>query len=240
MLQFPSRPRDSTTETKHNCRDLAHYYEEGDIQDVADFVGDSLGDGSIRKRLKGRGLCWSPALFLWARPRRFSLLKRPFWFPISKPAALWWITRHFEGIWLGGKHPDALCVTYVNSSAEVKSITDVACTSSNAEKILEAIPKDRQVLFGPDRNLGRYLAKKTGKRFDSLAWSLRSSCPLLGSKLYELKRETRSLVLAHPECLEEVLEYADVIGSTSKLLNEVKTNPKNEFIVATEEASFTK
>ncbi|MEK7356668.1 MAG: quinolinate synthase NadA, partial [Bdellovibrionota bacterium] len=138
------------------------------------------------------------------------------------------------------QHPEAIAVTYVNSSAAVKSITDVCVTSSNAEKIIGAIPKDRMIAFGPDRNLGRYLAKKLNR--DMLLWPGSCQVHVLFSarKLFELKsKHPNALVIAHPECSEAILQYADVIGATSRLLEEVKTNrTKTEFIVATEDGIF--
>lgn len=137
------------------------------------------------------------------------------------------------------QHPNALCMTYINSSAAVKSISDVICTSSNAEKILASIPKDREVLFGPDANLGRYLAKKFNR--DMTMWPGACEVHVLFSarKLFELKKQYPDApVIAHPECVESVLEYADVIGSTSRLLKEVEENPAKQFIVATESGIF--
>ena len=133
------------------------------------------------------------------------------------------------------QHPNGIAVTYINSSAEVKSISDVICTSSNAEKIIASIPEDRPILFGPDKNLGRYLAKKFGR--EMVLWQGACEVHVLFSarKLYELKLEHPDApVIAHPECDEAVLQYADVIGSTSRLLQEVKDNPAKTFIVATE------
>jgi quinolinate synthase len=137
------------------------------------------------------------------------------------------------------QYPDAICVTYVNSSAEVKAITDVCVTSSNAEKILAAIPRDRRILFGPDRNLGRYLSRKLER--EMILWPGACEVHVLFSarKLFALKeRHPNAPILAHPECDEAVLQYADVIGSTSRLLDEVKRNPASEFIVATEFGIF--
>lgn len=137
------------------------------------------------------------------------------------------------------KHPEAICVSYVNSSAAVKSITDITCTSSNAERILDSIPKDRPILFGPDRNLGAYLMKKTGRQMTLWPGACEVHVLFSARKLFELKTQhPDALVLAHPECLDEVLQYADVIGSTSKILNEVTNSEKRKFIIATEDGIF--
>ena len=152
----------------------------------------------------------------------------------------WWIVLPYDKYlkWRQD-NPEAIVVSYVNSSAEVKSITDVTCTSTNAEQIINAIPKDRKILFGPDRNLGHYLMKKTGREMDLWPGSCEVHVLFSARKLFELKKEhPEALVLAHPECIEEVLQYADVIGSTSRLIREVKNNPTKKFIVATESGIF--
>jgi quinolinate synthase len=134
------------------------------------------------------------------------------------------------------KHPEHICITYINSSAAVKSISDVICTSSNAAKIIDSIPKDRSILFGPDKNLGAYLSRMSQRPMTMWPGSCEVHVLFSAEKLFQLKRENpRALVLAHPECEEDVLALADVIGSTSSLLNEVATNKNvNTFIVATE------
>jgi len=136
-------------------------------------------------------------------------------------------------------HPEALAVTYVNSSAEVKSISDVICTSSNAEKIIAAIPENRKILFGPDRNLGSYLSKRLNRPFELWPGACEVHVLFSARKLFELKKEhPKAIVLAHPECIDEVLQYADIIGSTSRLLKEVEQNKAQQFIVATEVGVF--
>ena len=137
------------------------------------------------------------------------------------------------------EYPDALCVTYINSSAEVKSISDVIITSSNAAQILESIPKDRKILFGPDQHLGKWLSKKLNR--DMIFW--RGACEVHvlfnAERLASLiQQHPDAVVIAHPECDDAVLKYASVIGSTSKLLDEVKNNPAKKFIVATETGIF--
>ncbi len=137
------------------------------------------------------------------------------------------------------KHPEALCITYINCSAKVKSLSDVICTSSNAEKVVAAIPKDRPILFGPDYNLGNYLSKKLNREMILWPGSCEVHVLFSAKKLFELKRKYPDApVIAHPECMDEVLQHADVIGSTSRLLQEVKENPAKQFIVATEAGIF--
>jgi quinolinate synthase len=136
---------------------------------------------------------------------------------------------------LRAAHPDHIAITYINCSAEVKAETDIICTSSNAEKIIRQIPPGRKILFAPDRNLGRYLIKKTGR--DMLLWE--GSCIVHETfsmrKLAALQLEHPGAeLIAHPECEEPLLERAAFIGSTSALLNHVRTSPGRSFIVATE------
>jgi quinolinate synthase len=137
------------------------------------------------------------------------------------------------------KHPTGIAVTYINSSAEVKSISDVIVTSSNAKQIVQAIPLDRPVLFGPDKNLGAFLSKELQRPFELWPGSCEVHVLFSAKKLHELiQTHPDAVVIAHPECDEDVLQYASLIGSTSRLLEEVKNNPAKKFIVATEPGIF--
>jgi quinolinate synthase len=133
------------------------------------------------------------------------------------------------------KHPEHLAITYINCTAEVKALSDIICTSSNAEKIINQIPADKPILFSPDRNLGKYLIKKTGR--DMLLWD--GTCIVHETfserKIIDLKLEyPEAKIIAHPECEDVILNKADFIGSTSKLLNFIKDDKSNCYIVATE------
>ena len=133
------------------------------------------------------------------------------------------------------QHPTAICVTYINSSAEVKSISDVIITSSNAAQIVESIPKDREILFGPDQHLGRWLSQKLNRPFHLWPGACEVHVLFNAKRLFELiQKHPDAVVIAHPECDQSVLQYATVVGSTSRLLDEVKNNPARKFIVATE------
>jgi quinolinate synthase len=132
-------------------------------------------------------------------------------------------------------HPDHIAITYINCSAEVKALSDIICTSSSAERIIERIPRDQKILFAPDRNLGGYLARKTGR--DMLLWQ--GTCIVHETfserKIIELRhRHPKALLIAHPECEATLLDRADFIGSTSALLKFTQESPAEEFIVATE------
>lgn len=225
---------------KHNAVILAHYYEESEIQDLADYVGDSLYLAQMGEKLEAPVVLLAGVTFMAESVKLLSPEKTVL---IPDPNAGCSLVDHSpydKYLEWRNQYPDAVAVTYINSSAAVKSITDVCVTSSNAEKIIGAIPKDRRILFGPDRNLGRYLAKKLNREMILYPGSCEVHVLFSAKKLFELKQSNpNARVLAHPECEEAVLEYADVIGSTSKLLDEVKSNASvNEFIVATEDGIF--
>jgi quinolinate synthase len=136
---------------------------------------------------------------------------------------------------LKAAHPNAIVVSYINCSAEIKAMTDIICTSSNAVQIVESIPADREIIFAPDANLGRYVAHKTGR--DLILWE--GACmvhiDISLEKLATLKKEyPDALLIAHPECKEVILKEADYVGSTTALLKFVETSPNSTFIVATE------
>ena len=225
---------------KHNAYILAHYYEDGDIQDIADAVGDSLFLAQRGRDVDNPVVLLAGVVFMAESvkilsPEKTVLLPDP-----NAGCSLVDHSPYDKYLAWRREYPDAICVTYVNSSAAVKSITDVCVTSSNAEKIIGAIPNDRRILFGPDRNLGRYLAQKLKR--EMILWPGACEVHVLFSsrQLFELKQQhPGALVIAHPECSETVLNYADVIGSTSRLLQEVEKNKAvNQFIVATEHGIF--
>jgi quinolinate synthase len=215
---------------------LAHFYEDGAIQDIADHVGDSLALAQWGEKAKNPVILLAGVVFMGESVKLLSPDKTVLVPDLSAGCSLVDHSPYSKYLNWRLKHPDAICVTYVNSSAEVKAITDVCVTSSNAEKIIGAIPKDRQILFGPDRNLGRYLAKKLNR--EMTIWPGACEVHVLFSqrRLQELKlKHPNAIVLAHPECDDGILNQADVIGSTSRLLEEVRTNKeRTQFIIATE------
>lgn len=218
---------------------LAHYYEDGAIQDVADFVGDSLALAQKGEAASQPVILMAGVVFMGESVKILSPDKTVLVPDLDAGCSLVQHSPFERYLAWREKYPDAVCVSYVNSSAEVKSITDVCVTSSNAEKIINAIPQDRRILFGPDRNLGRYLSRKLDR--EMILWPGACEVHILFSarRLFELKSaHPDALVLAHPECDESVLQNADVIGSTSRLLDEVKNNPARAFIVATEHGIF--
>ncbi|GIL17306.1 MAG: quinolinate synthase A [Oligoflexia bacterium] len=218
---------------------LAHYYEEGDIQDVADFVGDSyylaqMGQKTTADIILLAGVVFMAESVKILNPKKTVIvpsLEAGCSLVDSAPADKYLAWRK--------KFPRGIAVTYINSSAEVKAISDVIITSSNAEKIVNSIPKDRPILFGPDENLGRYLSQKLGRQFELWPGTCEVHMLFNSKKLGELiQKNPDARVIAHPECTPDVLQYAQVIGSTSRLLEEVKNHPAKKFIVATEPGIF--
>lgn len=214
---------------------LAHYYEEGPIQDIADEIGDSLYLAQKGQAAQEPVILLAGVVFMAESVKLLSPDKTVLVPDLQAGCSLVEHSPYEQYKAWREQHPNSVVVTYINSSAEVKSVSDVICTSSNAEKVIGSIPQDKTVLFGPDRNLGRYLSKKLGR--EMVLWPGACEVHVLFSarKLFELKeRYPEAVVIAHPECIDEVLAYADVIGSTSRLLEEVKNNPARQFIVATE------
>ncbi|SEL96242.1 quinolinate synthetase [Stigmatella aurantiaca] len=214
---------------------LAHYYQESEIQDVADFVGDSLALAQAAAKTDADVIVFCGVHFMAETAKILNPTKQVL-LPDLKagcslsdrcpPAAF----QAFKA-----KHPDAFVVSYVNSSAAVKAMSDVICTSSNAVKIVHQVPKDRQILFAPDQHLGRHVMKQTGR--DMVLWP--GSCIVheifSEKKLVQLKVEHPDAeVVAHPECEQPVLRHADFIGSTKGILDYVVASPKQKFIVVTE------
>lgn len=218
---------------------LSHYYEDGAIQDIADHVGDSLALAQWGEAATQPVIVLAGVVFMAESAKILSPEKTVLIPDLDAGCSLVDHSPYEKYLAWREQFPDAICVSYVNSSAKVKSITDVCVTSSNAEKIIRAIPANRRILFGPDRNLGRYLSKKLGR--EMMLWPGSCEVHILFSarKLFELKSaHPDAPVLAHPECDESVLEYADVIGSTARLFDEVVKNSARKFIVATEVGIF--
>jgi len=214
---------------------LAHYYQDADIQDVADFIGDSLGLAQEAARTKADMIVFAGVHFMAEtakilNPGKKVLLpdlKAGCSLADSAPADLF---RKFRE-----DHPDHLVISYINCSAEIKALSDIICTSSNAEKIIESLPKDQKIIFAPDKNLGVYLSRKTGR--EMVLWNGACIVHEIFSvkKITELKlRNPNAIFIAHPECEEAVLRMADFIGSTTALLKFTETSKAKEFIVGTE------
>lgn len=214
---------------------LAHYYQDDDIQDIADVIGDSLELARKAAETSADVIVFCGVKFMAEgakilNPGKTVLLpdlKAGCSLEFSCPAERF---RAFKE-----KHPDHLVVTYINCSAEIKALTDIIVTSSNAEAIIHSLPVDQKIIFAPDKFLGHYLNKKTGR--DMLLWD--GSCMVherfSERELIRLKTaHPKAHIIAHPECPEALLNYADHIGSTSSLLKFTEDHPGEEFLVLTE------
>jgi quinolinate synthase len=218
---------------------LAHYYEEGDIQDVADFVGDSFYLAKMGQTVQQQVILLAGVVFMAESVKILNPTKTVLVPDLEASCSLVKGAPYEKYLAWRQSHPDGIAVTYINSSAAVKTISDVIITSSNAEQIINSIPLDRKVLFGPDQHLGRWLSKKLNRPFELWPGACEVHVLFNARRLYELTLEhPDAVVIAHPECEESVLNYAQVIGSTSRLLEEVQKNPAKKFIVATETGIF--
>jgi quinolinate synthase len=214
---------------------LAHYYTLPEIQQAADIVGDSLALARAAEKNDADVIVFAGVYFMAETAK------------IINPSKLVLMPDEYAGCPLADscptddfrafkeKHPGAVVITYINSSAEIKALSDITCTSSNAEHIIRQIPADRQIIFGPDRNLGGYLARKTGR--EMILWQgycyvhdAFSESTILDACM----RHPDAELIAHPECREEVLRHAAFTGSTQMLLNHTVSSSAQSFIVATE------
>lgn len=214
---------------------LAHYYQESEIQDIADFVGDSLELARKAKSTDADVIVFAGVHFMAETAKILNPNKLVLIPDLEASCSLAEGCPADEFRKFREAHPEHIAITYINCTAEVKALSDIICTSSNAEKIINQIPQDKPILFSPDRNLGKYLIKKTGR--EMLLWD--GSCIVHETfserKILELKiRYPEARLIAHPECEEPVLMHADFIGSTSKLLKFVQEDSAKSYIVATE------
>lgn len=214
---------------------LAHYYQMGEIQDIADFIGDSLQLAQQAQKTDADIILFSGVHFMAETAKILNPDKKVIIPDMNAGCSLADSCPAEDFAKFKRQYPDAVVISYINCTAEVKALSDIICTSSNAVKIVESVPKEKPIIFAPDKNLGRYIIKKTGRQM--ILWN--GVCEVHEKfslqKILQLKTQhPDALLIAHPECEEDVLNYADFIGSTSALLNYVKTSPAKEFIVATE------
>lgn len=214
---------------------LAHYYQDSEIQDIADYIGDSLGLSQQAATTDADIIVFAGVHFMAETAKILSPHKKVLLPDLkagcsladSCPAPLF---KKFKE-----KHPDHVVVSYINCTADLKTLTDICCTSTNAVHVIESIPEDKGIIFAPDRNLGAYLQKKTGR--DLILWN--GTCMVheifSAEKITKLKvRNPEAKLIAHPECEAHLLDQADYIGSTSGLLRFTKEDDAETFIVATE------
>lgn len=214
---------------------LAHLYQEPDIQDIADFIGDSLGLAQKAVKTNADMIVFAGVHFMAETAKILNPTKKVV-IPDMKagcslsescPPPLFKKFRE--------QHPDHVVISYINCSAGIKALTDVICTSSNAKAIVESFPKDQKIIFAPDKNLGAWVNKETGRNM--LLWN--GACMV--HEIFSLEKITRLQVrhpqaklISHPECEDPILRISDFVGSTTQLLAYVKQTPHKEFIVATE------
>ena len=214
---------------------LAHYYQEPDIQDIADFIGDSLGLAQKAANTDADIIVFAGVHFMAETAKILNPGKKVLLPDLNAGCSLSDscpppLFKAFKE-----KHPDHLVISYINCSAGIKALSDIICTSSNAQQIVESLPADQKIIFAPDRNLGGYINKVTGRNM--LLWD--GACMV--HEIFSLEKITRlkerhpeAKMIAHPECEEAVLRIADFIGSTSQLLKFTQTDSAPSYIVATE------
>jgi len=222
-------------QTAKNAVIMAHYYQEPEIQDIADFVGDSLALAHKAVETDAKIIVLAGVNFMAETAKILNPSKKVL---LPDPAAGCSLADscpadEFKAFVMA--HPEHTVITYVNTTAAVKALSDITCTSSNAVRIVESLPKDEKIIFGPDRNLGNYINSLTGRNM--LLWD--GACHVHEEfsleKILELKnKHNNAKILAHPECPKPILIVADHIGSTAELLRFSKVDEATEYIVATE------
>ena len=214
---------------------LAHYYQEADIQDVADFVGDSLALAQWATKTTADIIVLCGVHFMGETAKILSPDKRVFIPDLKAGCSLADSCPAPEFDKFIAAHPGHTVISYVNTTAAVKALTDIVVTSTNARQVVESLPENEKIIFGPDKHLGDYINKLTGRNM--LLWD--GVCHVHAQfsleKILDLKREhPDALILAHPECPAYLLEVADHVGSTSSILKYATRSPQKQFIVATE------
>lgn len=220
---------------ERNAIILAHYYQDGDIQDIADFVGDSLALSQRATEVEEDVIVFCGVHFMAETAKILNPTKTVVIPDLDAGCSLADSAKPEEFREWIAKYPGSVVVTYINSTAEIKAMSDLICTSSNAVKIVNSIPKDKLVLFAPDKFLGAFVKQATGR--EMVLWN--GTCQVhemfSEEKVIELKNNhPDAVVLAHPECPPNILKYADVIGSTTKIIETAVNSNENKFIILTE------
>jgi quinolinate synthase len=214
---------------------LAHYYQEGEIQDIADFVGDSLALSQQAEKTSADIILFAGVHFMAETAKILSPEKKVLIPDLNAGCSLADSCPPDEFKSFIEKYPGYTVISYVNTTAEIKALTDIICTSSNAMQIVESLPEEEKIIFAPDRNLGNYIKSVTGR--DMVIWQ--GACHVHEEfsleRILEIKeKEPDAKIIAHPECEKQILIVADHIGSTSSLLNYTRKDNAQKFIVATE------
>ncbi len=240
-LKLPvPRKEDLVSEIKRlkiekNAVILAHYYQNKEIQELADYLGDSLYLAKVAAKAKAAIIVFAGVHFMAETAKIINPTKKVVLPDLKAGCSLADSCPPSDFKKFKEQYPDAIVVTYINCSADIKALSDVVCTSSNAVKVIESIPKDQQIIFAPDKNLGRYLIKETGR--DMILWE--GSCIVHEAFSFEkivtlFKQHPNAKFIAHPESESQVLDVAQYVGSTSGLLNFIQEDSSTEYIVATE------
>jgi quinolinate synthase len=214
---------------------LAHYYQDADIQDVADYIGDSLGLAQQAEKTNASIIVFAGVHFMAETAKILNPGKKVLLPDLRAGCSLADACQPGPFAAFKTRYPDHVVISYINCSAEIKAMSDIICTSSNAAAIVNSVPKDKKIIFAPDRNLGKFIAEKTGR--DMVLWD--GTCMV--HEIFSLEKITKlkakhpnAKFIAHPECEPNVLALADFIGSTTALLNYTIKSPETEFIVGTE------
>ncbi|MBD1843588.1 quinolinate synthase NadA [Cyanobacteria bacterium FACHB-63] len=236
----PSLPRDlfgaiADLKREMNAVILAHYYQDPDIQDVADYLGDSLGLSQQAAQTDADVIVFAGVHFMAETAKILNPNKLVLLPDLNAGCSLADSCPPDQFAQFKAKYPDHLVISYINCTAEIKAMSDIICTSANAVKIVNQIPADQPIIFAPDRNLGKYVMEQTGR--EMVLWQ--GSCMVHETfsekKMVQLKMQhPEAEVIAHPECEEAVLRHADYIGSTTALLKYCQKSDRTSFIVVTE------
>lgn len=220
---------------QRNAVILAHFYQDSSIQDIADFVGDSLDLSRKAKSTDADEIIFCGVKFMAEVAKILSPNKKVLIPDFKAGCSLEDSCKPQDFAKFRALHPDAIAVTYINCSSEIKALSDIIITSTNAQKIISQIPKEKKIIFAPDQHLGRYISKQLNR--DMILWQ--GSC-IVHEQFSEkeliklITRYPQAIVIAHPECPQDLLKFANHIGSTSSLLNFVKNHQGADFIVLTE------
>ena len=220
---------------ERNAVILAHFYQDSEIQDIADFVGDSLDLSRQASKTNADEIIFCGVKFMAEVAKILSPQKKVLIPDFKAGCSLEDSCKPRDFAEFRKSHPNAIAITYINCSAEIKALSDIIVTSTNAKKIIEQLPRDQEIIFAPDQHLGRFIEKQTGRKM--ILWN--GSCVVheqfSEKELVKLVvNHPQALVIAHPECPEALLKYANHIGSTSSLIEFTKKNQGLEFIVLTE------
>jgi quinolinate synthase len=214
---------------------LAHFYQESEVQDIADFVGDSLGLSQQAASTDADIILFAGVHFMAETAKILAPQKKVLIPDLQAGCSLADSCPPAEFAAFKARYPDHTVISYVNTTAEIKALTDIICTSTNALEIVQSLPENEKIIFAPDRNLGSYIQRQTGR--EMVIWD--GACHVHEEfsleRILELKKEhPDAQIIAHPECEKPILIVADHIGSTTSLLNYTKKDPGSKYIVATE------